>query len=143
MHTAQIIYAEDDPNDAYFMEKAFLRAGINNRLIILSDGQQVIDYLSGVGGYANREKHPLPEILLLDLKLPKKTGFEVLEWIKQQEMTPAIKIIVVSSSGQALDIDLAKKLGALDYVIKPSDPSKLTETVLRITSQSFSPIRPL
>lgn len=127
MSKAPAIYAEDDPNDAYFMRHAFQKGGVTTPLLVLADGQQVIDYLSGIGPYGDRCTHPFPCLLLLDLKLPRKSGFEVLEWIGEQRLP--MKVIVISSSGQASDVELAKKLGALDYIIKPSSPAKLAETV--------------
>ncbi len=131
MLLAPAIYAEDDPNDGYFMQHAFQKAGVTIPLVILTDGQAVLDYLAGAGKYADRQTHPFPSVLLLDLKLPRVSGFEILEWIRQQQFK-SLKIIVVSSSGQALDIDLAKKLGALEYIIKPGSPAKLTTIVERL-----------
>ena len=131
MPEAPVIYVEDDRDDVFFMQHAFKVAGITQALFILVNGQQVIDYLAGSGCYADREKYPLPCLLLLDLKLPLKNGFEVLAWMRAQSLT-AVKVVVVSSSAQASDVGLARELGAVEYVVKPSSPAKLVQVVRRL-----------
>jgi CheY-like chemotaxis protein len=79
-----ILLVEDNEDDAFFMKRALHDAGIRNRVIHVEDGRQAIDYLSGTGEFADRERAPIPMIVFLDLKLPFKSGHEVLEWIRQQ-----------------------------------------------------------
>ncbi len=126
-----VLYAEDDDDDALFMRMALERVGVSHRFARVEDGRRALDYLGGQGDYADRQKYPLPSLLLLDLKLPIKSGFEILEWIGKQPALRNLKVVVVSSSGQQLDIELARKMGAIDYVIKPSVPSRLPEVIRR------------
>lgn len=79
-----VLLIEDDDSDVIFLKRAFVKAGLPHRLQVAEDGRRAIDYLSGAGRYADREKHPIPTHVLLDLKLPEKTGFEVLEWIRNE-----------------------------------------------------------
>lgn len=123
-----VLYAEDNSNDAFFMQRAFKHAGVPNSLFVLKDGGQVIQYLEKE---ALDEHKDLPHccLLLLDLKLPVKTGFEVLQWVREHPKFSSLPVVVVSASGQQLDIDLARKLGVSDYIIKPSNPTSLIEIV--------------
>jgi CheY-like chemotaxis protein len=116
-----ILYTEDDENDAFFMRHAFSRAGIPHRLVIVPDGQQAIDYLSGAGFYTDRTAHPLPAMVLLDLNLPVRSGFEVLAWIREQPPFFRLPVIIFSSSNHYRDIERARLLGADEYCVKPSE----------------------
>ena len=82
MSSEVVLYAEDDENDAFLLANAFKRVGIPHRLVVVDDGRAAIDYLAGEGEYADRAQHPLPRLVLLDLKMPAVTGLEVLQWIK-------------------------------------------------------------
>ena len=79
-----VLLAEDHADDAHLVREAFKRASIPAALHTVTDGEEAIAYLSGTGAYANREEHPLPDIILLDLKMPKVEGFEVLKWVRRQ-----------------------------------------------------------
>lgn len=114
-----ILVVEDERNDVFFLEYAFQTAGITNPLRVAEDGQQAIDYLAGAGKYANRIKYPLPCLILLDLKLPVKSGFDVLRWIQQQPALKAISVLVLSSSRERIDVNTAYQLGARSYLVKP------------------------
>lgn len=120
-----VLYAEDDENDVFLMERAFKQAGILNSLRIVSDGKGAIEYLSGSGPYANREEHPVPCLLLLDLKMPGKSGFDVLKWVRTQPATSTLPVVVLTSSNQDSDIHRAYLLGANGYLIKPGKPDEL------------------
>lgn len=117
--------AEDNADDVFFMKRAMKAAGIANPLEILGDGRQAVEYLAGRGPYADRKAHPLPCLLLLDLKLPLLTGFEVLEWIRGRPETKSLPVIVLTSSGQVKDINRAYELGANSFLVKPSGADNL------------------
>jgi CheY-like chemotaxis protein len=120
-----ILYAEDDQNDTFFLERAFKLAGIANPLVTVPDGQAAIDYCLGCGPYADRAEHPLPCLLLLDLNMPKKSGMEVLTCIRQEPSLRTLPIIVLTSSLQDSDIHRAYLNGANAYLTKPSQPEGL------------------
>jgi CheY-like chemotaxis protein len=86
---------------------------------VVEDGRQVIDYLAGTGKYADREQYPMPCLLLLDLKLPMKSGLDVLRWIQEQPQLRMLIVVVLSSSRNRSDVDAAYQLGARSYLVKP------------------------
>ena len=115
-----VLLAEDDPNEAYLMRRAFGDAGVTNPLIGVRDGQSVIEYLKGVGPYADRAAHPLPCLLLLDLKMPGMDGFEVLEWLRfQLTLHDRVPVVVLTDSYNNADMERATALGAREYLLKP------------------------
>ncbi len=95
--TRTILYAEDEEDDIFFMQRAFSAAGITYPLITVPDGQEAIDYLQGGGRYANRDEFPVPYLLLLDLNLPRKSGLDVLKWIRNEPAVSTLPVIVLSS----------------------------------------------
>src|SRR5581483_1794343 len=99
--------------------RAFAKANVPNPLIIVGDGDAAIAYLAGVDGYADRTRFPLPALVLLDLKLPRRSGLEVLEWIRKQPGVRRIPVVVLTSSRQRPDVDCAYDLGANSYLVKP------------------------
>jgi CheY-like chemotaxis protein len=121
-----ILQVEDDPNDVFLLQHATMMAGVTNPIQVATDGQQAIDYLKGVGKFANREKYPLPCLVLLDLKLPHVMGLNVLKWIRQQP-GDALVVVMLTASGEAADIAAAYRLGANGYLVKPTQASKLVE----------------
>lgn len=121
-----ILQIEDEEGDIFLFKFACEQAGIDTPLQTVTDGQMAIDYLSGVGPYADRHKHPLPFLVLLDLKLPKVSGLEALAWIRQQPGLKHLVVIVFSSSAQPRDVERAYELGANSFVQKPSS---LEETI--------------
>jgi CheY-like chemotaxis protein len=127
-----ILLVDDDENDVFFMKRAMKQAEMINPLQVVEDGQQAIDYLSGRGDYADRERFPLPCLVLLDLKLPEVMGFEVLKWIRQQSELKTLIVVVLTSSNLGPDIDLAYRLGANSYLVKPPTPEKLLAMVAAI-----------
>lgn len=114
-----ILLIEDDQNDIFLIKRAFQKNKILNPIYVVEDGEEAILYLEGKGKYAEREKYPLPFLILLDLKLPKKSGFEVLEWIKSKEKLKRIPVVVLTSSAESPDINKAYDLGANSYLVKP------------------------
>jgi CheY-like chemotaxis protein len=116
-----ILQVEDDANDVLLLQHAFERTGITNPLRVATDGQMAIDYLAGNGPYGDRNRHPLPGLMLLDLKLPRRSGREVLQWIRERPAFQAIVVIVFTSSSYVGDVGLAYELGANSFIIKPAD----------------------
>lgn len=127
-----ILAAEDEPSDAVLMKLAFERARLATRLVVVSDGQDVVDYLSGQGGYADREAHPLPRVLLLDLKMPRLSGFDVLSWLRTQPQFSVLPVVVLSSSADAADVRRAKEAGATEYFVKPNKLSELVAILRQV-----------
>jgi two-component system response regulator len=121
-----ILQVEDDPNDVFLLQHALAKAGVTNPVQVAADGQQAIDYLKGTGRFADREKFPLPCLVLLDLKLPYVMGLEVLKWIRQQPEA-ALIVILLTASAEDADIATAYRLGANAFLTKPSKASKLEE----------------
>ena len=114
-----ILLVEDDENDAVLLRMAFERNGIVNPVQWVKDGLEAVAYLNGEGIYADRAKYPFPEVLLVDLKMPRMTGLELLAWINEHPEFRVIPTIVMTSSRQELDIESAYKLGANTYMTKP------------------------
>src|ERR1041384_1873905 len=129
MTTKPVLQIEDDENDVFFMKHAFAKAGILNPLLAVCDGQEAIDYLSGAGKFANRQQFPMPAVVLLDLNLPRKSGLEILKWIRQQPAFHTLLVVVLSSSNRDADIHRAYSAGANAYLAKPSNPDGLLELV--------------
>ena len=138
MQNPPVLYAEDDEDDVFFMKLAWEKAGVPNPLIALTDGRQTLQYLAAEDPFCDRTKSPMPCLLLLDLKLPTITGFQVLQWIREQPALKELKVVIVSSSGQQLDIDLARKMGIHDYVVKPAITTRLVEIVRNIQQRWLS-----
>ena len=113
-----ILVAEDNPDDALIFKMMFKRATLPHTLYMVEDGQNVIDWLSGKNEFADRTKTPLPEHILLDLKMPVKSGFEALEWIRSQEAFREISVAILSSSDDPRDVKRAFELGATHYFVK-------------------------
>jgi CheY-like chemotaxis protein len=127
-----ILLVEDDDNDAYLIGLAFKKAAIPNPLQRVQDGEEAINYLAGTGCYADRAIYPFPILTLLDLKLPRKSGFEVLSWIESQRHLSSTVVVVRSSSWIARDVDRAYQLGASAYLVKPLQMEELIESVRAI-----------
>jgi CheY-like chemotaxis protein len=124
---AVILLAEDSEDDIILIRRAFRQANIVNPLQVVHDGAEAIAYLRGDGPYTNRAEYPLPELLLLDLKMPGVDGFEVLRWIREQSGLGAMRIVVLSSSERIRDVNLAYQLGANSFLVKPVDFKDLVE----------------
>jgi len=114
-----ILLVEDDPNDVLLIQRAFRKSNVANPIQVVGDGEEAIAYLSGQGPCADRERYPLPLLLLLDLKLPRKSGFEVLEWLRQQPGLKRLPVVVLTSSAETPDVNRAYDLGANSYLVKP------------------------
>jgi len=123
-----ILLAEDDENDVFFMRRALQKSEVEFAVQVVTDGQQAVDYLSGGGKFGNREQHPLPSVILLDLKMPFLDGFEVLTWLRSQPSFNGVPVAVLTSSAEDRDRRRARELGARAYFVKPPKP----ETILEI-----------
>ena len=126
-----ILVAEDDPTDAYFFERAFKRAGLPVVLHFVHDGEEVLDYLQGRDPFADRTRHPLPQVVLLDLHMPRIDGFGVLDWIRHQPQLAGLEVVIFSSSEAARDMNRAHRLGANSYMVKPHSMEELMTLVGR------------
>lgn len=119
--SAIILLVEDREDDVILIRKAFSKAGLMNPLYIVRDGEEAVAYLAGEGAFSNRNEYPLPEIILLDLKMPKLDGFEVLQWIRGQPGIRGLPVIVLTSSEEMKDVNRAYSLGANSFMVKPLD----------------------
>lgn len=119
-----ILVADDDENDVILLQRALLKNAIVNSVQVCCNGQQAIDYLSGSEPYSDRKKHPFPSIVFLDLKMPRKSGLDVLQWLKAHPECHVIPVIMLTSSREETDITQAYKLGANSYIVKPLDFSE-------------------
>lgn len=117
-----VLLVEDDLNDIFLVKRAFKLAQVKNPLQVATDGQEAIMYLRGEGKYADRDTFPLPKLIVMDIKMPLRSGFEVLEWVKGNTgPLKRIPIVIVSSSEDPADINRAYELGANAYMVKPVD----------------------
>jgi CheY-like chemotaxis protein len=119
MPTQTILIAEDDENDRLLINRAFQKVGQTEPLQFVENGQTAIDYLSGSGDYSDRAKYPFPSVVMLDLKMPLKNGFEVLQWIRNQPRYKKMVVVLFTSSNQPSDIETAYELGVNSYLVKP------------------------
>lgn len=124
-----IIIVEDNPNDAELMVHSLKKTHLANKLIVLEDGEQALDYIFCKGKYAKRDSDEFPKVIFLDLKLPKVSGLEVLEQVKSNDKTNKIPIVIVTSSKEDPDIKAAYNLGANSYVVKPVGFDQFKETI--------------
>jgi DNA-binding response OmpR family regulator len=117
--SAVVLLVEDDPNDVLFLKRAFKKAGVTIPVRVLHDGQEAIDYLSRVGRFQDPEQHPTPCLVVLDLKLPKRTGLEVLQWLRRREEFSDLPVVMVTSSGEVEDRARVMDHGVEAYHVKP------------------------
>jgi len=124
-----ILLAEDSESDVLLLKRAFQQMGVPVLLHSVHDGAEAIAYLKGDGKYAQRAEFPLPDLLLLDLKMPLANGFEVIQWVRAQPRLSALRIVVLTTSDQVVDIDRAHRLGANSFLVKPVSFSEFRDTV--------------
>jgi CheY-like chemotaxis protein len=124
-----ILLVEDDRDDAFFLRRAFLRSGLPHPIVDVRNGQQAVNYLSGKALFADRSLYPLPNLVVVDLKLPLMDGFELLAWLQNRPEFVSLPVIVFSSSNLDSDKEKAFHLGAKDYLVKPHDPDELVPMI--------------
>jgi CheY-like chemotaxis protein len=125
---AVILLAEDREDDILLVRKAFESAAMDCRIEVVHDGEEAILYLSGEGKFGNRTEYPFPNLVLLDLKMPRVDGFEVLRWIRQHRALSNLRVVVLTSSHQIRDVNQAYRLGANSFLVKPLDFENFVET---------------
>src|SRR5262245_17306717 len=127
-----ILAAEDEETDRLFLRLAFQKAKLPRPLVTVNDGRECVDYLIGSGSFAERELHPLPVLLLLDLKMPYMNGFDVLKWLATRPEFKDLPAVVLSSSPADADIQKAHQLGARDYLVKPHSIEELVKILQQL-----------
>jgi two-component system response regulator len=127
-----IVLVEDNANDEELMLRAFRKSGISNRVVILRDGAEALDYFFSRGAHANRAQSDIVQVVLLDLKLPKINGMEVLRQLREDERTQLLPIVILTSSAEAQDIVRCYSLGANSYVRKPVDFTQFVDAVRQL-----------
>jgi CheY-like chemotaxis protein len=127
--TFTILLVEDEENDALLVKMAFKKNDIPNPVQWVRDGLEAIAYLNGEGEFADRDCYPFPEVLILDLKMPRMNGLELLAWIRDHPEFKVIPTIIMSSSRLDSDVEKAYNLGVNTYMIKPSSFDELARMV--------------
>ncbi|MFH0847594.1 MAG: response regulator [Chloroflexota bacterium] len=127
-----ILLVEDNPDDVKLTQRAIKRQGITNEMVVAKDGAEALDWLFGKGAYASRDRTVMPAVVLLDLKLPKVDGMEVLRQIRASEATRLQPVVILTSSREEKDLVNGYKLGANSYVRKPVDFVQFSEAVRQL-----------
>ncbi len=127
-----VLLVDDDANDAFFIKSAMEKARLPLEVTHLTNGKRAIDYLGARPPYASRKEYPLPDLVLLDLKMPFKNGFEVLQWIRSQRTLQKLPVVVLSSSEEEKDVRRSRELGATGFVTKMPLFSELVDEVKRV-----------
>jgi CheY-like chemotaxis protein len=132
-----ILLVEDNADDVSLFERAFGRTGFPHHLETVQSGDEAIAYLSRSGMYADREQYPLPTLLLLDIKLPRKDGFEVLDWIRHHPNLAPLGVIMLTGSPRSEDVNRAYRMGVNSYVSKPVDASGFVDILKALGAHWF------
>ena len=129
-----ILLVEDDSSDAELLIRAFKKAGVQNPIRHLDNGDAALFYLQGIDTYVDRDKNPLPALILLDLKLPGMSGLELLRWLRQQKNLRRIPVLILTSENDARLMDAAYDAGANSYLLKSVSPDEIERVVNLITN---------
>lgn len=124
-----LLVAEDNPDDVEMLQRAFEQLGFDYPVQYVANGEEAIAYLLGEGRFANRSEYPVPDLFLLDLKMPRKNGFEVLQWMRQQPWLVKLRTIVLTTSEDVYEINRAYVLGAASFLTKPLNFTEFRETI--------------
>jgi two-component system, response regulator len=127
-----ILLIEDNIDDERLTLRALRKNNIMNEVVVACDGQEAIDYLFGSGSYAGRDTSVMPAVVILDLKLPKLSGLEVLKRIRTDPQTKRLPVVVLTASEEEGQIDESYALGANSYIRKPTDPAEFSEMVFQV-----------
>jgi CheY-like chemotaxis protein len=128
----EILLAEDSPNDAEMTQRALRKHNLGNRVFWVKDGEEALDFLFGRGAYSDRDSGRPPKLVLLDIKMPKVDGIEVLRQIKSDARTRTIPVVVMTSSNEERDVMESYRLGVNSYIVKPVDFPTFLEVVAKI-----------
>ncbi len=129
MQKRMLLLVEDNPDDEALTLRALKQNKISNEVVVARDGAEALDFLFCTGAYVNRDRHVLPEVVLLDLKLPKIDGLEVLRRLRADERTRLLPVVILTSSGEEQDLVTGYRLGANSYIRKPVDFDQFVEAV--------------
>ena len=132
LKSTEILLVEDNPNDEALTLRALNRGKIKNEIVVVRDGAEALDYLFKTGPYSDRDKSSLPQVVLLDLKLPKISGIEVLERIRADKRTELLPVVILTSSTEEQDLIASYKSGANSYVCKPVDFDQFAQAVQQL-----------
>jgi CheY-like chemotaxis protein len=132
MNTKTILLVEDDPSDIDLTKRALAKGHILNNLVVASDGQEALDYLFGTGAYAGRDISDFPALTLMDLKLPKVSGLDVLRRIRAETVTRRMPVVILTSSREEQDIAAGYDLGVNSYIRKPVDFEQVVQSVVQL-----------
>ncbi|SRR5581483_1323687 len=124
-----VLVVEDNDDDLMLMKMACQRTGIPHSLQVVTDGDTAVDYMAGAGPYADRLAHPLPDLIFLDIRLPKRDGHEVLEWIRARPEFKLLPVVMLTNSAHPEDVDRAYKLGVTSYLRKIASPAEFGQAV--------------
>lgn len=130
-----ILLAEDNQDDAFIFRLAFKKATLPDDLHIVEDGQCAIEWLQGTSNYSDRTRHPVPQILVTDLKMPRQNGFDLLEWVRSQNHYAKLPVIILSSSDEPRDVKRAYELGATTYFVKTPQFENVIHFIRTLTAQ--------
>jgi len=137
-HQPVVLIAEDDDNDVTMLRRAFHQLSFAGATQFVSDGEQAIAYLAGQGRFGRRAEFPMPDFLLLDLKMPRKNGFDVLAWIRGQPSLAQLRIVVLTTSDDLREVNRAYQLGAASFLVKPVNFTDFKDTVQALTNYWLS-----
>jgi CheY-like chemotaxis protein len=129
-----ILLVEDNEDDVFFMQRAIRACGIEHHVQVAEDGQVAIDYLSGTEQYKDRQKFPLPFLIFLDLKMPRRSGLDVLQWIRTQPHLKTMLVLILTTSREDSDVQRAYELGVNSFLVKPPGADQLKDLVALIKS---------
>jgi CheY-like chemotaxis protein len=131
--TGTILLVEDNPVDVLLIRRAMKQAQVVNPVQVVNDGDAAVQYLQGSDEYINRTVYPLPMLVLLDLKLPRRNGLEVLQWLREQPLLRRLPVVILTSSGETPDLERAYDLGVNSYLVKPVDFEALRHLIAALT----------